>query len=173
CQLPTMVEPGSEFQSDLAHDLAPELQRCGCLAPVRVRQIRPNGGVVHGTPPDGRSPFTPAMAVSASDERLAIARRCRQCRLWVIESCRRMPILTEEVRLQGPRREIGDGLHQSASKSAARGSERVVLHARAAGAADRPQSPGATSADPALCGRDARRACGPDAAGSPGATGAG
>ena len=47
--LPAMVEPGRQRQPDLAHDLRPELQGCGCLAPAGIRQIGPNGGgVVHG-----------------------------------------------------------------------------------------------------------------------------
>ena len=40
--LPAMVEPGCQAQPDLAHDLSPQLQRCGGLAPAGVGQIGPN-----------------------------------------------------------------------------------------------------------------------------------
>src|SRR5260370_3480692 len=49
--LPAVVDPGGQRQPDLAHDLGPELQGCGCVTPDRIRQIGPNSGVVHGSPP--------------------------------------------------------------------------------------------------------------------------
>ena len=47
--LPAVIEPGRQPQADLADDLRPELQGCGCVAPSIIGQIGPNGhGIVHG-----------------------------------------------------------------------------------------------------------------------------
>ena len=46
--LPTVIESGGQLQPDLADDLSPELQCCGCLTPAIIGQIGPNGdGAVH------------------------------------------------------------------------------------------------------------------------------
>ena len=39
--LPAMIDPGRQRQSDFADDLSPEMQRRGRCVPRRIRQIRP------------------------------------------------------------------------------------------------------------------------------------